>query len=128
MGLRIVPAYAALLALFFIYLSARVMAARRAAGVAIGTGSDRTLERWARVHANFAEYVPLALILLLIMEIRGNAAWSLHLLGAGLLAGRVAHAIGLSHEPDRMPFRAAGVLLTNIVIIAAAISLLVGAL
>lgn len=128
MGLRIVPAYAALLALFFVYLSTRVMAARRAAGVAIGTGGDRTLERWARVHANFAEYVPLALILLLLMEIRGNPAWSLHLLGAGLLAGRVAHAIGLSREPDRMPFRAAGVLLTDIVIVAAAVSLLIGAL
>ena len=128
MGVRIVPAYAALLALFFIYLSTRVMAARRAAGVAIGTGGDRTLERWARVHANFAEYVPLALMLLLIMEIRGNPAWPLHLLGTGLLAGRLAHAFGVSHEPDRMLFRGAGVLLTIIVIVVSSLSLLIGAL
>ena len=128
MGLRIVPAYAAILALFFMYLSTRVMFARRAAGVVLGTGGDRPLERWSRVHANFAEYVPLALILLVAMEIRGNAAWYLHLLCVGLVLGRVAHALGLSHEPDRMPFRAGGVLLTNIVIIAAALTLLAGML
>jgi uncharacterized membrane protein YecN with MAPEG domain len=128
MGVRIVAGYAAILGLIFIYLSSRVMAARRASGVALGTGGDRTLERWARVHANFAEYVPLAIILLVLMEIRGNAAWYLHLLCIGLVVGRVAHAFGLSHEPDRIFYRAAGVLLTNIVIIVAAITLLAGVL
>lgn len=125
---RIVPAYAALLALLFIYLSVRVMRARQMAGVAIGTGGNPGLERRIRVHANFAEYVPLALILLVLMEMRGNAAWFLHLLCLALLAGRAAHAWGVSQEPDDMRLRGAGVALTVAVLVAASLTLLVGVL
>ena len=56
--MTIVPAYSALFALFFIVLSARTILARRSAQIAIGTGGDKMLERTARVHANFSEYVP----------------------------------------------------------------------
>ena len=72
---RIVPGYAALLALMYIYLAIRVMMARRDAGVSIGSGGNRMLERRIRVHGNFAEYVPIALILLVLMEMRGSAPW-----------------------------------------------------
>jgi uncharacterized protein len=125
---HIVPAYAALLALFFLYLSVRVMRARGSTGVAIGTGGDAMLERRMRVHANFAEYVPLALILLGFMEIEGTRAWYLHLLCLALLVGRAAHAYGVSHDPDILPLRAAGVLGTFFPIIAAALTLLARAL
>ena len=124
----IVPAYAALLTFLYIYLSVRVMRGRQDAGVAIGTGGNAALERRIRVHANFAEYVPLALILLVLMELRGNAAWYLHLLCLALLAGRAAHAWGVSQEPDDMRARGAGVLLTVAVLAVASLSLLIGVL
>ncbi len=73
MVLRIVPFYAALLALLFMVLSVRVMRERGRARVAIGTGGNIALERRIRVHGNFAEYVPLALLLLAFMELRGSA-------------------------------------------------------
>jgi uncharacterized membrane protein YecN with MAPEG domain len=125
---RIVPAYAALLALLFIYLSVRVMRARQMAGVAIGTGGNPRLERRIRVHANFAEYVPLALVLLVLLEMRGNAAWYLHVLCLALLAGRAAHAYGVSQEPDDMRMRGSGVVLTVAVLVAASLTLLIGVL
>jgi uncharacterized membrane protein YecN with MAPEG domain len=124
----IVPAYAALLSFLFIYLSVRVMRARQDAGVAIGSGGNAALERRIRVHANFTEYVPLALILLVLVEVRGNAAWYLHLLCLALLAGRAAHAWGVSQEPDDMRARGAGVVLTIAVLVTAALTLLVGVL
>jgi uncharacterized protein len=125
---RIVPAYAALLALLFIYLAVRVMQARGRAGVSIGTGGDRPLERRMRVHANFAEYTPIALILLALMEIEGSAAWYLHLLCLSLLAGRIAHAYGVSREPDVHAARGAGMVLTFVAIILPALTLLARAL
>ena len=60
--------YASLLALLFILLSARVIAQRREAKVEIGHGESAQLLRRMRVHANFAEYVPFALLLMTLAE------------------------------------------------------------
>ena len=70
----IVPVYAAVLAFVYIVLSARVIQARRSAKVAIGTRGDVHLERIMRVHANFAEYVPFALLLATFIEMQGRPA------------------------------------------------------
>ena len=85
----IVPVYAAVLAFVYIVLSARVIQARRSAKVAIGTRGDVHLERKMRVHANFAEYVPFALLLATFIEMQGRPAWLIHLLCLALVAGRV---------------------------------------
>ena len=65
----ITPLYASLLAIIFVVLSVRTILVRRAAGIAIGAGSDIRLERALRAHGNFAEYVPLALLLIYFLEI-----------------------------------------------------------
>ena len=54
--------------LLFVVLSFRVIAGRRASSTALGDGSNPDLFRRIRVHSNFAEYVPLALILLGLAE------------------------------------------------------------
>jgi len=54
--------YAGLLAPLFILLSIRVIDVRRTARISIGHGDDPELLRRMRVHANFAEYAPFALI------------------------------------------------------------------
>jgi hypothetical protein len=125
---HIVPGYAALLALFFVYLSVSVIRMRQASATPIGSGGNRLLERRIRVHANFAEYVPLALILLALMELHGHAAWYLHLLCIALVVARLAHAWGVSREPDDFRFRGLGVMLTFAVLAAAALTLLIDVL
>ena len=67
----IVPLYASFLAVLFIVLSIRVILVRRVNNVGFGTGSDGELRRRVRIHANFTEYVPFALILLSMAEFRG---------------------------------------------------------
>ncbi len=117
--------YAALLAFFFIYLSTRVIAARRSCRVAIGTGGKPELERASRVHANFAEYAPLALLLMLLAETARCLAWAMHLAGVVLIAGRAVHAWGVSSETEDYRFRTAGMSMTFTVLAALAIFLLV---
>jgi uncharacterized membrane protein YecN with MAPEG domain len=55
----------------------------------------------ARVQANFAEYVPLALVLLLLAELGAAPAAVLHGSALLLLASRLLHAWGLSRSPGR---------------------------
>jgi uncharacterized membrane protein YecN with MAPEG domain len=80
-----------------------------------------------RVHANFAEYVPLCLVLLYLLQTQGTSYWFLHILGIGLLVGRVSHAYGVSREPENYRFRVVGMALTLGVLVAASVSLLVSA-
>jgi len=61
--MTILPVYAALLALLFVLLSIRTIRTRHSRKVALGHGDDPAMLRAMRVHANFAEYVPLALLL-----------------------------------------------------------------
>jgi hypothetical protein len=120
----IVPAYAALFTLLYIYLAPRVMAVRRRLSVSIGAGGDPLLERRIRVHGNFSEYVPLALLLLGFLEMQGSARWLLHILCLVILAGRVAHAVGVSPVQESLILRAIGVMATLAVLIVASLALL----
>lgn len=122
----IVPAYAALLGLMFAAISFRVANTRRVRRIGLGTGGDRQLERFMRVQGNFAEYVPMALILLTFLELQEWQAWIVHLLCALLLIGRVLHMLGIGREPDNFSFRASGMVATLTVLIATSILLLVG--
>lgn len=110
--MAITAMYASILALFFVSLSVRVIGARRAARVALGDGGNAQLLRRQRVHGNFAEYVPLALILMLLAEQQGTAPWVVHGIGLLLLAGRLMHAFGVSQSPERIWQRVTGMSLT----------------
>ena len=122
--MQIVPLYAGLLALVFVGLSAFVIRQRGRAKVAIGAGGDALLERAMRVHANFAEYVPLAVVLLALMELQRAPAWLLHGLGLVLLLGRVAHAYGVSQEKENFRFRVSGMMATFATLVTAALYLI----
>jgi uncharacterized membrane protein YecN with MAPEG domain len=104
--------YAALLALLFMVLSFRTIQQRRSAKVELGTGEDAELLRRYRVHANFAEYVPLALVLLGLAESLKAPHALLHLAGFTLLSGRVVHAYGLSQTSHILRLRIIGMILT----------------
>jgi uncharacterized membrane protein YecN with MAPEG domain len=110
--LYVTSLYAALLGFVLLWLSIRVIGHRRRARVAIGTGEDQGLLRASRAQGNFVEYVPMALILLALLEISGASALMLHALGAGLLGGRVAHGIGIAQQPENLKLRQIGMALT----------------
>lgn len=116
--------WAALLAAVCLWLSLRVIGERRRARVAIGTGGSARLERLVRAQANFAEYVPFAVLLLGLAEAGGTPGWVLHPLGAALLAGRIAHGWGIAREPEDFRFRVGGMAATFAVIVCAALAAL----
>ena len=124
LSLKIIPVYAALLAVLFVYLSIRVINIRRVVRIGIGSSGNPALARAMRVQANFAEYVPFALLLLMMLELKGLMPLLLHGLGAALLVGRCAHAYGVSNEPEDFRFRVTGMMLTFAVILLAAVLLL----
>ena len=126
--MRITALYAALLAPLFVLLALRVIAVRRRARVAVGDGGDTELQRRMRVQANFAEYVPFALLLLALAEGLGSAPALIHVLGLALLGGRLSHAWGMSQAQEVFGFRVAGMIATFTVIVAAALLCLLGAL
>ncbi|KAJ3036503.1 hypothetical protein HDV00_002683 [Rhizophlyctis rosea] len=75
-----------------------------------------------RAHANFNEYVPLALILIFLLETSGASQIGIHILLAALLIARIAHAhFGLLRGRNDQPGRAIGVLGTALVMLAAGI-------
>jgi uncharacterized protein len=91
--------YAALLGLLLIALSATVVLARRRFRVRIGDGNEEGMRQAMRVQANFTEYVPLAVVLLIVAEITGLPIMAVHAAGIVLVASRLIHAWGLSHSP-----------------------------
>jgi hypothetical protein len=121
--LPVTATYAAILAFYFIWLATRVIKARGEHRVPLGT-PHRMVERAARAHGNFSEYVPFALLLLALCEANGLPVWALHALGLALIAGRVLHATGIAREPENMRRRVAGMALTFAMIGVAAASLL----
>mgnify|MGYP002713246440 CR=1 FL=1 len=109
--------YAALLALLALWLAARVVWRRNKARVGIGNGGDQDLAMRRRAHGNLLEYAPLALILLLLLELDHMTVWVLHLLGIVLVVARLLHAWGLSHSAGTSFGRFAGTLLTWLVML-----------
>ena len=93
--------YAGLLGLLLVALSAQVVLARRRYRVGLGAGSEEGLQQAIRVQANFAEYVPFAVILLVMAELTGLPLPALHGAGVLLVASRILHAIGLTQSPGR---------------------------
>jgi len=124
----VVPAYAAVLAVLYVFLSVAVIRQRRSRSVALGSGGLPEVERAIRAHGNFAEYVPFALLLLAFAELRGDPHWLLNLLCLLLLAGRLAHAWGVSQVEEDYRWRTVGMGLTFTVLLLTALLLLWGVL
>jgi uncharacterized membrane protein YecN with MAPEG domain len=110
--LGIWPVYSALLGLVFVALSIRTLRLRRRLRIPLGDGGNDLRLRAIRTHANFAEYVPLGLLLLAGIEFVDAAAWLVHVSGISLLAGRLIHAFGVSRPAEVLAFRVAGMALT----------------
>jgi len=122
----ITPAYAAIFAFIFVALSVRTLRLRRQLRVAIGHGNEPKLERATRAHANFAEYVPISILLIYFLEIHTVSSIWIHLLCTVLLVGRIVHAYGVSQVSEDHRYRVTGMSLTFAVIISVSIGILWG--
>jgi len=118
---RIIFLCASLLSLILVYLSFRVVRYRVKYKVGIGDGGNPILARAIRAQGNFVEYVPLALLLILLVELAGFSAWVVHALGVLLLGGRVWHAQGLGISSGGSPGRFIGTLASWLTLGAASI-------
>ncbi|MDO6561688.1 MAPEG family protein [Paraglaciecola chathamensis] len=109
--------YGGLLGITFMYLSILVIQGRRSGKISLGDGGDNHFLGIIRAHANFAEYVPLILVLMLVAEINLAHVAVLHSAGVALLIGRLVHAYGLKHHSGASWQRVSGMLLTFIALI-----------
>jgi uncharacterized membrane protein YecN with MAPEG domain len=119
---RITLLFASLHALLMLLLLARISRHRHGHRIGLGDGGDPELTRKIRVHGNFVEHVPFALLLLALLELSGLAAAWLWAFGGVLLLGRVMHAAGLSRTGGYSAGRFWGTALTWLVLLAMAIA------
>lgn len=126
MALQITGLYAGIMMVFALVLSARAGSFRGKTGISVlhGEPTNMELAQRVRVHQNFLEYVPLALIVMGILEINGGNTIFLHVFGIVLIIARYAHAIGLKHDNMAHPGRTIGAGGTALMSIAAALYLL----
>lgn len=118
-GLPVTSLYAAVLGLLMVPFSISVVRRRFAAKVSLGHGNDEVLLRRVRAHANFIEYVPMAVVLIALTELQGADAFFVHALGSLLVAARIVHYVTLTTNP-RARTRAAAMIATFAVYVAAA--------
>jgi uncharacterized membrane protein YecN with MAPEG domain len=95
--------------ILFIILSALVIQIRFKSNISIGDDGNNKLHTRIRTQANFAEYVPLALILMAIIESTSGSNLWLTISGIVLVLSRIFHAIGMQMKAPN-PFRIIGVL------------------
>lgn len=126
---EVTAVFAALSALMLVVMAADAARLRRAHRVPLqGVGQNKHVNRAVRIHGNFAEHVPLALVLMLLLELRGAPPTWLTAAGITLLIARVLHWIGLKTSSGSSAARFGGVGLTWAVLLGEAGALLVSIL
>lgn len=98
---QITALYAGLCGVMLVALGYHVVLGRNQFKTSLGIGTERQLEQRVRVHANFAENVPMALLLLGLSELTGTTPPLLHAAGATLVVARLLHAVGLGRKYGR---------------------------
>lgn len=129
--LPVTLATASVLGIFYVVLSAAVSGERGRSKIGLGTGGEMSAALGSehkasrlliavRRHGHFSEYVPLSLILLLLLELRGaSRPWLLGLAGALVLA-RLMITAGLGRAAPNV-LRAGGNAIQYAMIAAASI-------
>jgi len=125
---KISAIFIALHVVLLLTLAYRVVAMRRTHKLGLGDGAIEQVQQRIRAHANATEYVPLALLELLVLELLGVPAVWLYIAGGALLVGRLLHAMGLSESAGYSKGRFYGTLLTWLAMLAMSMALLFHAL
>ena len=102
------PLYALPVAVIYLVLWFRVSSVRGANNISFGDGGNAVLLQRIRQHGNCAEWSGFVLILMMLAEGMGTSALWLHVSGALLLVGRIAHPFGLTPDSTAHPLRIVG--------------------
>jgi uncharacterized protein len=119
--------YAAILGLMFIWLSMRVALMRSKLRKQPDSVDPALFDRCGRVQANFAEYVPFALLLIWLTALTQTHFLTINGLACLLVFSRIAHAYGLLvQEPTKQRYsaRALSVLAVMLVFLSCSVILL----
>lgn len=119
--LTITAIAASILALIFIRLSFAVITFRKRHRVSLGSGGHDDLERAIRAQGNFAEYVPLSVLLLACLEWNGAPAWLVAIPAVAVIGSRLFHAQGMHDKPPVFRRRVLGMQLTLTSLLALAV-------
>jgi len=115
-SLGIVGLYAGLNGLLLLALSYNVGRHRaRTESLEPGAIGDKILVRAIRAHGNASEYIPLAIVMILILSLLSAPVSLLHGLGSGFTIGRVAQALGMVRDKHPNAIRFTGNLCTGLV-------------
>ena len=106
--------YTGLLVLWVAVLAVPVLRLRLKYRVSTGSGGYPALELARRIHGNAAEWTPLGLAPILVLELLAASVWLIHGLGVLLLVARVLHAAGLQRTGAESWERGLGILLQMI--------------
>ena len=90
----------------------------------MGDKDNKFMRKRIRIHGNFYEYVPLALIAFALLEIQNIDDRWLHALAITLLLSRTLHLIGIRLSSSTSIYRASGSLGTHIVLVVCALLLI----
>lgn len=116
--------YAGILGIIFAGLTLRVAQGRFKYRVGLGDGGVPDLTQRIRIHGNFAEHVPFALLLLFMVDYAQFSPVIVHVLGILLVVARILHIVGISSTPNASFGRFTGTVLTLLVILSCAILLI----
>jgi uncharacterized membrane protein YecN with MAPEG domain len=84
----------------------------RGTGISLGDGGNPLMLPRIRGHGNFAEYVPLILLMMGFLELSHYPAYLLHGIGIVLVIGRLLHGYALSFTEKFFLGRFLGTVLT----------------
>jgi hypothetical protein len=115
--LKMTALYIVLNAAIMVALAANVIRVRYRTRTRFGDSSNPEMLRAIRAHGNNTEYVPIALIILLLAHNLGAGLPLIHAIGLPLTVGRALHATGFLAGGHETPtghsyFRMAGMILT----------------
>jgi uncharacterized membrane protein YecN with MAPEG domain len=94
--------YGSISAILVGVLGANLSLVRLKKGLYIGKEVDKHVHRMVRAHGNAAEWVPLLIVLLLLLELSGLKSPVLHALGGAIVAARLVHAAGVYAKVPRL--------------------------
>lgn len=110
--LKITALLSSLLGFMFVWLSMQVIKQRKEHKVSIGDGGVNALSMAVRAHGNFAEYVPISLLLLACAEINGANTVVVVLFAVCILLGRIFHAYAFLAGKNHFKPRVMGMKIT----------------
>ncbi len=107
------------------WLGLRISRMRLSEKISVGDGGNARLLARMRAQLNFAEYVPIVLVLLALVELAAGTSLWLWAVAALFLLGRLLHAFGMD---GWLPGRRLGIMLTLLIMLGlAAYSIYLGA-